>query len=296
MSRHFCCNLTIEAWHRRFKQPGRSGDATRPSVAGGSPDYSPENVPYQPGLLFQSEVRSVFVIVGDVVRELQRQVPRRVSKRELVHRSGRRAGEDRRVAAGHIAVFGTGDLLVAGIAKGHDVPFVPLTAIFGSDGEFRRQIILSGDVSDKDAKEKQADAKLSEAQRMRDLLDVTFLQKADDGNVYVMRHTPKGPVFVISPGGEVQRVTLRPPTRSADIQWIMASGGSIAAQYLSQDPAERKMHYISVIDVRTNKLRDRIRYSHEFQTDGGGMVCYQHDIFTFIAGTSENKLQLVKAR
>ena len=69
MSRHFCCNLTIEAWHRRFKQPGRSGDATRPSVAGGSPDYSPENVPYQPGLLFQSEVRSVFVIVGDVIGE-----------------------------------------------------------------------------------------------------------------------------------------------------------------------------------------------------------------------------------
>jgi hypothetical protein len=45
-----------------------------------------------------------------------------------------------------IAAFPSGDLLIAGIAKGHEVPFVPFTAIFGADGEFKRQVAFENDV------------------------------------------------------------------------------------------------------------------------------------------------------
>src|SRR5712692_5849690 len=41
----------------------------------------------------------------------------------------------------HIAAFPSGNLLIAGMAKGHEVPFVPFTAIFGADGEFQQHIV-----------------------------------------------------------------------------------------------------------------------------------------------------------
>jgi hypothetical protein len=192
----------------------------------------------------------------------------------------------------HIAAFPSGDLLIAGISKGHEVPFVPFTAIFGSDGQFQRQVLFEGDVGEKDAKQKPSDARFSDADRVRNLLDVSYLQTADDGNAYLMRHTPRGPVFIVSAGGSVRRLALIPPVESADLQWIMASGGSIAAQYRSDDA---KTHYLTVVDVSTKRIRETIRYTHDYQTNGGGMACYQNGTFTFIAGAPDNKLQLVRA-
>jgi hypothetical protein len=40
--------------HNRFKQPDRSGDATRPSAAGRSFDDFPENAPCQPVFAFSA--------------------------------------------------------------------------------------------------------------------------------------------------------------------------------------------------------------------------------------------------
>src|SRR5260370_13091439 len=67
----------------------------------------------------------------------------------------------------HIAAFPSGDLLIAGISKGHEVPFVPFTPIFGADGHFQRQVLFEGDVSEKDAKQKTSDARFSDADRVR---------------------------------------------------------------------------------------------------------------------------------
>src|SRR5260370_28660210 len=110
-----------------------------------------------------------------------------------------------------------------------------------------------------------------------------------------MRHTPRGPVVVVSPGGSVRRLALVPPVASADLQWIMASGVSIAAQYRSDDAIARKTRYLTVVDVLTNRIGESIRYTQDYQTNGGGMACYQHGTFTFLAGAPDNKLQLVRA-
>lgn len=194
-----------------------------------------------------------------------------------------------------IAAFPSGGFLLAGITKGHEISFAPFTAVFGEDGGFQREIIFPDDVTEKNAKQEPSDRSFSEAERVRNLLDVSYLQTADDGNAYLMRHTPRGPVFVVSPGGSVRRVALVPPVESADLQWIMASGGSIAAQYRDTDVTEPKTHYLTVVDVETKTVRETIRYANDYQTNGGGMACYQHGTFTFIAGGPDHKLQLVRA-
>lgn len=199
----------------------------------------------------------------------------------------------------HIAAFPSGDLLIAGVAKGRkgdEVASVPFVGIFGADGKFQRQLVFEHDVTKEDVKQKKpSKANLSETEQIRDLLEVSFLLTGDDGNAYLLRHTPRGPVFVVSPGGVVRSVALVPPVTSADLDWIMASGGFIAAEYRSTDPAERKTHYLTIVDSSTGTTRETIRYVHDYQTTGGGMACYQHGTFTFLAGTSDNKLQLVKA-
>ncbi|HZP63419.1 MAG TPA: hypothetical protein VFB28_08405 [Terriglobales bacterium] len=198
----------------------------------------------------------------------------------------------------HIAAFPSGDLLIAGITKGHkgdEVASVPFVGIFGADGEFQRQLVTQRDVGKEDVKHKASDKAISEDEQIRNLLEVSYLQTGDDGNAYLMRHTPSGPVFVVSPGGVVRRVALVPPVKGADLQWIVPSGGVIAAQYRSTDPGERKTHYLTVVDSSTSTVRETIRYLHDYQSTGGGMACYQHGTFTFIAGAPDNKLQLVKA-
>jgi hypothetical protein len=194
-----------------------------------------------------------------------------------------------------IAAFPSGNLLIAGMVKGHDVPFIPFAAIFTDAGQFVRQVDLKGDLTDKDAKKESSDASFSPAQQIRNLLEVSFLQTADDGNIYLMRHTPSGPVFVVSPGGSVRRVPLTPPAQGTDLQWIMASNGAIAAQYRSLSPSERQTHYLVVLDASTNKVRETVRYVHEYNKNGGGMACYRNGTYTFIAGGPAGGLQLVKA-
>ena len=194
-----------------------------------------------------------------------------------------------------IAAFPSGNLLITGMAKGHDVPFVPFTAIFTDGGQFLRQVVLNEDVTEKDAKQNPSDESFSPAQQVRNLLEVTFLQTADDGNVDLMRNTPRGPVFVVSPGGSVRRVQLTPPVQAADLEWIAASGGSIAAQYRSTNSAERKTHYLVVLDTWTNKARETVRYVHDLEKNGGGMACYRNGTYTFIAGGPKGGVQLVRA-
>jgi hypothetical protein len=110
-----------------------------------------------------------------------------------------------------------------------------------------------------------------------------------------MRHAPRGPVFIVSPGGSVRTIVLTPPVEGADLQWIMASSGSIAAQYRSTDSAQRKTHFLVVTDAWTGEVEERVRYVHDYESNGGGMVCYQNATYTFIAATSNGGLQLVKA-
>jgi hypothetical protein len=194
-----------------------------------------------------------------------------------------------------IAAFASGDLLIAGMTIGHDVPYVPFVGIFKDNGQFLREVTLKDDVSYRNAQPTGSDAKFTVAQRIRNLLDVTFLQTSDDGNVYLTRHTGTGPVFVVTSGGSVRRMVLTPPVKGADLQWTIAGGGSIVAQYRLEDGRIPKTHYLVVMDVGTNKNRATVRYVQDYEKNGGGVACYRNGVFTFIAGAPNHGLQLVRA-
>lgn len=194
-----------------------------------------------------------------------------------------------------LAAFPSGNLLIAGMAKGHDVPFVPFTAIFTETGQFLRQVILKDDVTDKDANQKPIDSSFTPAQRERNLIEVTFLRTADDGNVYLTRNTPRGPVFIVAPGGSARRVPLAPPVKGADLEGVMAGAGLLVAQYRSPDGPERHTHYLIVMETSANKILETVRYIHEYDKNAVGMSCYQNGTYTFVAGAPKGGLQLVRA-
>lgn len=194
-----------------------------------------------------------------------------------------------------LAAFPSGNLLIAGMAKGQDFPFVPFTAIFTETGQFLRQVILKDDVTDKDAKLKPIDSSFTPAQQERNLIEVTFLRTADDGNVYLTRNTPRGPVFIVAPGGSARRVPLAPPVKGADLEGVMAGGGLLVAQYRSPDGPERHTHYLVVMETSTNKIRETVRYVHDYDKNAVGVSCYRNGTYTFIAGATNGGLQIVRA-
>jgi len=112
-----------------------------------------------------------------------------------------------------LAAFSTGEFFVAGFAKGHSNALEPFTAMFTAGGQFQRELVLPGDVGKKEITIADASPgqSLTEEEGLRGLLEISHLQLADDGNVYLMRNTPQGPVFAISAGGMVQRIPLDLP-------------------------------------------------------------------------------------
>jgi len=70
MSRHFSRTLRqIELVHSRFRQPGRSGDAIRPSALADHLTIPQRTRSASRCLLFQPEVCSVFVIIRAIIRQ-----------------------------------------------------------------------------------------------------------------------------------------------------------------------------------------------------------------------------------
>lgn len=194
-----------------------------------------------------------------------------------------------------LAAFPSGNLLISGMAKGHDVPFVPFTAIFTETGQFLHQVILKDDVTDKDAKQQPIDSSFSPAQQERNLIEATYLRTADDGNIYVTRNTPRGPVFIVAADGSARRVALAPPVTGADLEGVMAGGVLLVAQHRSPDGPERHTHYLVVMETSGKKIRETVRYVHEYDKNAVGMSCYRNGTYTFIAGAPNGGLQLVRA-
>jgi hypothetical protein len=194
-----------------------------------------------------------------------------------------------------LAAFPSGNLLISGMAIGHDVPFVPFTAIFTETGQFLHQVALKDDVTDEDTRQKPIGSSFSPAEQERNLIEVTFLRAADDGNVYLTRNTPKGPVFIVTPSGSARRVALAPPVNGADLEGVMADRGLLVAEYRSPDGAERHTHYFVVMETSAKTIRETVRYVHDYNKNAVGMSCYRNGTYTFIAGAPDGGLQLVRA-
>lgn len=139
------------------------------------------------------------------------------------------------------AVLESGDLCMTGIEEGSLSGISKLrTAMFDRKGQWIRDVVLPGDVSlPADVSSGETDAFAEHDARFAIL--TTMIEAADDGNIYLTRRTPSGPVFVISAQGTVlHRFLLHPPERS-QLGAVKVGKGVIAAeyrQYATRDKAE----------------------------------------------------------
>ncbi|MBZ5566816.1 MAG: hypothetical protein LAN64_03080 [Acidobacteriia bacterium] len=147
--------------------------------------------------------------------------------------------------ARQIAAFHTGDVLISGFDRQDLVPFA---AVFDSRGRFLKRVALEGDTRFL-ANQHLADKKLYEAARgFLGALATAQLQSGDDGNVYLLRHSPTGLLYVIDPSGNARRVLLRAPEHGNLIS-AKVSHGTIAVEYgLNMDSASSSTTTVFVIN------------------------------------------------
>ena len=127
-----------------------------------------------------------------------------------------------------------------------------------------------------------------------ELLDISVAQPGPDGNIYLARLTPRGPVFAVSPSGEpVAAHSLIPPQENMDLLDVKVSGGRLAAVYQGkEDQNGTAPVWIRVTDISTDEVI--ADYFHADYRIGVSLACYDPEIFTFVS-SEEGRLQIVRA-
>jgi len=198
-----------------------------------------------------------------------------------------------RVSAWHLAVFKSGEFLVAG-AVGEDPhdPFYhqsPFTAVFARDGKLVKKIY---EPEDEEARQKgEVDWVQGEVQdNSRNFVYAGGAAAGSDGNVYLLRGGYPSLVYVISPAGEVIR-KLRVDAGSRDriAQGIKFYDGRLAIGFDAADRADQEL--IKVIDLNGNLVADYGVGGAE----ASRLACYGPEGFTMLP-TGLTTLHLLKAK
>jgi hypothetical protein len=204
----------------------------------------------------------------------------------------------------HLGVFENGDFLIAGAEPSTDEPRV---AIVASNGQLRRLVELKGDVhaqqeSDASGKEKDPTAlprfrpapgrppQSFVTETLRGVVSTS--QIAKDGPNLLLFRPVNGPVFSISPSGEVTVHKLRLEGNYRPYT-IKAARNSWIVEFLHDVPDSAAQEFsIYAFDSDSGApLRE-----YFFPADlGWGLACTDGDEFTFVmANQKTNTLRLVK--
>lgn len=202
-----------------------------------------------------------------------------------------------------VAGFSSGQTLVSGTRDariyGKDQPAVsvPFTEILDFAGNPAKTLTLPGDFQP--AKPGDKDFK---AQVYQEPAEITLgdAESGSDGNVYLMRHTGKPTVYVISPDGALLRTLhLAPPFPSASAGFTIryGDGGRLALAFAEFVPGLQKAKVfkdmiISVYDAQTGERMVDYLVSPEL---GGDLVCYTSRGFTFLGRTPQHQLAIQRA-
>jgi hypothetical protein len=201
------------------------------------------------------------------------------------------------LALRQIATLGSNAFVVSGYARTRDKGTQSFIAIFDDRGQFERRVPLAGDLDAKHLTRLGVISKnANSTDAVADWLEVSSLQTADDGAVYLMRRSPEGPVFLISPGAEVRKISLKAPEKTATLSSVKVNHGTIAAEYYlaTSSPEKTRVHYITLTDIRSGRIQRKIRYEGSRMT-GLGLACYSETGFEFLSQDSEGYLQIVTA-
>jgi len=194
---------------------------------------------------------------------------------------------------GQIAVFASGDLLVAGREPassdlGSAATAHPFLGIFTSRGQLVKRLLLRNDVRPENIKNKaRANSKYLEA------VVGSAIEPGDDGRLYLMRRTAGGPVYAISSGGVVEKVVLPASPQGARLSAIKVAKGRLAAQFVRDRPDDSPEVIIKVVDLESKETI--AEYTHSNYQIGTALACYRPDSFIFLVPGEGYKLTVVTA-
>ena len=144
------------------------------------------------------------------------------------------------------------------------------------------------------ARSEEGSKETTEAQKR---MDLSIVRGGQDGNFYFAPFDPKGPVFVVSPSGQVvRRIQLTAPTGAGfELLDLEISGGRLAVAYQGQPPPGGTAPVrIYVYEAQSGQLV--AEYFHENWEIGVALACYSpNDQFTFIAADENGRMHLVTA-
>ncbi len=197
--------------------------------------------------------------------------------------------------ARRLAIFaGTQEFVITGYRlKGEALPNVPVlsvTGLFDSAGQLIRYVALPRDIQDSVKVKHFHEGGHSITQHA--VIDMSSLQASNDGNIYLMRATPAGPVYSISPGGAVHRIILIPPGEQADLLSIKVDGGRLVAEYNRYGGNNQRWHVLELFDLHGHLLRQTEIAPEKV---GFGLACYRNSSFSFLLTNQDGNLRLAEA-
>lgn len=199
----------------------------------------------------------------------------------------------------HLAVFKSGEYLLAGTTGKDGHGRTPYTAVFAADGRLVKAI---HEPEDEEARQK---ADLGDLDYAPDHVGNRFVSLGDvaagsDGNVYVLRATPRGAltlIYVISPSGDIVR-KLRIDAGDNDLvaRSIRSYSGRLAIGFGSR--IQIGPYRVKIVDLQGNSVGDySVAYSEAFVGDEGlDLACYDSTGLTLVPDSSESKSYVLRAR
>jgi hypothetical protein len=190
------------------------------------------------------------------------------------------------VRASQLAVFPSGDYLIGGRevvppGKGKSIANgKPFIGIFNGRGQLIKQLHFERDVKP-NPKQPSNKADLDYA----DMLVSSASEVSDDGSIYFVRHTPSGPIYLISDRGLVMKTwRLKPPEHSV-LSTVKVARETLAAEFvLTAGDGRAASVVMQIVDLHSG-----LKMTEYVSTPplGPDFACYKPNSFKFIA-TDEN--------
>lgn len=199
----------------------------------------------------------------------------------------------------HLAVFPSGQMLIQGSEYDKDVNAAlwPFTGIFAPDGNLLKEVKLEDDETLHDMAAV-GDSRVSSEviPQGNKAVDFTQLERAPDGNVYLMRWTNPAIIYAISPGGEVvRRLKIDPGDARYYPRTLHVFKNRLAILFLDQNTFEKTM---KIVDLEGHEIAtyDEPRTDDEHQRMlSSAFYCYNENPtrFVFLGTNDDGRLQFV---
>ena len=207
---------------------------------------------------------------------------------------------DMPIRPNQIAVFSSGDLLIAGREPVSDTSRrnfangAPFVGIFNSRGQLIKRIELQKDIKP-NPKRPLLHADLDYAEEVVNSSTIS----SDDGNVYFMRRGPTGPIYAISSAGTVTKtMRLVPPRGAVKLSTAKVARGTLAAEFILnrldsglEGPSPVDSVITQIYNLNTGKMMTEYK---SVPPIGPDLACYDANSFKYLTVDSDYYLQILE--